>query len=162
MIIAPLSIEERVKGGYTKYAVINYADVAALGAVTTGTLTIAKPVPAEVFGPVALHVQTAFTSSDGSLVNLTLSIGDAGSTTRYINAVELLATPSAGYSTATTFTCLTSPTTSVICTFAATATKLLNTITAGQVVIFWKTADLATLDAEVSDISEVVLTEQPN
>jgi hypothetical protein len=160
MIISPLSLEEIAKNGYHKYAVVAGADIAALGAVTTGTITIAKPIPAEVFGPVAIHVQAQFTSSDGTLANLTVSVGDAGSATRYLGASEILNNSfSAGYSSNTTFSCLTSPTTSVILTFAATATKLLNTVTGGQLVVFWASDNLASMDAEVSNTNLVELTE---
>ena len=66
--------------------------------IVTGVSTLQNPAGIEVAGAV-LNVLTAFTSSAGAIGSITFSLGDTGSSTRFINAASLAAT---GYTVSST------------------------------------------------------------
>jgi hypothetical protein len=73
--------------------IINFADVAALGAGTTGTLQIvpeAGTFPAGMqFRFAALKLTTPFDSSDAGINSLLIEIGDSGNTARLMPQTQI-------------------------------------------------------------------------
>lgn len=136
-------------GGATHFSEITFADLTAAGNTQTLAGLIAQK--ANVMGIRALFacVVTPFVSSDGTLISTALTLGDANSANRYLTSTELNAangTPpvpgqtkigaladSAIYVAAADIT--------VDAVLTATATKALNTHTAGRVLVFWQVYD---------------------
>jgi hypothetical protein len=85
MVIKPLSYEERIAFGCSHAITVAYTDV-------TSTTLIALPV-----GTVIDRVVVSVTTNWNSGTSAALSVGDTGSATQFINAVNLLAAGSKYY-----------------------------------------------------------------
>ena len=92
-----LPFETQAATRFNRKLVLNAPDLAKLtsgtaqavvpeNALGVATLTLPKNV---YVGRVMVNVATAFTSSGGAITTLTLGLGDGGSATRFLNAVDL-------------------------------------------------------------------------
>lgn len=141
---------------------VDYTDLVALGAVTTGSIKLApygggdgvtQPY-SDVASPPqfaagtlltekAMILDTPFVFSDGSLTSCTVTIGDGGSAARYQASTELNTAGSfVTYSIGTGTKFVLTAADSLIAAFAATSSKNLNTATAGSARFFFKAEDL--------------------
>lgn len=75
----PLSLEEQAETGFTHKAIIKAADVAALGASTTGAIAIYPYVNGIVFRDAATKLVSGFVGE--SVTNLTIEVGWNGAST---------------------------------------------------------------------------------
>ena len=85
MVIKPLSYEERIAFGCSHAITVAYTDV-------TSTTLIALPV-----GTLVNNVVVKVSTNWNSGTSAALSVGDTGSATQFINAVNLLAAGSEHY-----------------------------------------------------------------
>ena len=88
MVIKPLSYEERITFGCSHAITVAYTDV-------TSTTLISLPV-----GMLVNNVVVKTTTNWNSGTSAALSVGDTGSATQFINAVNLLAAGSEYYNAA--------------------------------------------------------------
>lgn len=92
-----LSPETMATTGFTHKAVVTYSDIVTAASSTAATIPLV-PAASGTFpagtavARIGFKVTQAFTSSNssGTANSLTLSIGDGGSTTRFINAAQIL------------------------------------------------------------------------
>ncbi len=121
MKLIPLPSETQLRTGKTHKLIIDYRDINGTSATTMtgqsqtfsaawtsgtaqavippqalGASSITIPAGSQVAGSCVANVTTAFASSGGAITSLTLSLGDGGSATRYLNAADL---KTAGYVT---------------------------------------------------------------
>lgn len=93
MIVAKFSQTDRLYHRATHKVTLDYADVAALGASTTGTIAIlpsSGTFPAGIRAMmVAVNLITAFDASDASINSLLIEVGDGGDTDRLLTQTEL-------------------------------------------------------------------------
>jgi len=101
--LIPLPFETRAQLQFSHILRLTAADLAQLtsgtaqAVVPNNALGGANTIPAgTVVTKAVANVVTAFTSSGGAITTLTLSLGDGGSATRFVNAVDL---KTAGWST---------------------------------------------------------------
>ncbi|MBF8281274.1 MAG: hypothetical protein HW378_189 [Anaerolineales bacterium] len=153
MKLIPLPFETIALRGWTHKAIITAADVAALGAATTGTLQIVPDVAADTnpagmaVHRVGLNLTTAFDASDAAINSLTIEIGDGGDTNRFLGPTEIavdgteilfevsrLSTYPYAYTTADGI--------DAFFTVAGGASPLLNEINAGQVELYLELENL--------------------
>lgn len=89
--------ETRALDGFNRKLVLTYLDLltwtsgvaqAVVPVNAFGVTTITNPATC-VIGRVLMRVVTAFASSGGVITTLTFSLGDGGSATRFLNAVDL-------------------------------------------------------------------------
>ena len=157
-----LSNTEKEVFGCDAMAVVDYTDVAALGAVTTGTLNVAPATTAGLMPALGvtgtdtlpagfvvslLHmvVDTAFVS--GTATGLAIIVGDTGTTNRYLASSQLQAgqTPITGaVGTLTNQPYRYSAAGNVNITLTSTAANL-NTFTAGSMRFFFQMDDQSQL-----------------
>lgn len=88
-----LSPTDRVFNLATHKLIITYADIAALGAATTGVIALVPTsgtFPAgTTFRFAGMHLVTAFDFSDTGITSLTAQVGDGGDTDRLLTATEI-------------------------------------------------------------------------
>lgn len=94
MRFKPLTMEERAAQGFTHRLDINYDDIPTGIAVNTSTTFNTAPLPVlkagDIVKRILIHLNPAFSdASDAAFNSTTLSVGDAGSATRYANAVQI-------------------------------------------------------------------------
>jgi hypothetical protein len=140
MIIHPLPVDSAEQTGATHLAEITYLDLTAAG--NTQTINIAGVVAKQMVTLIFARLAAAFVSSDGTLVSTAVTVGDTGSATRYLASMELNAVGTTVFMKAgalaypTGFFVYTATDTLQIA-FTATAAKLLNTHTAGKLLLFF-------------------------
>src|SRR5262245_33256737 len=105
MKFAPLTIEERAATGMTHRLEIDAADIPAGIANNTAYTFNTAPLPILKAGDIVKRIQMYLSipfanSADAALNDTKISIGDAGSSTRWANAVQINAN---GTPTITTF-----------------------------------------------------------
>jgi hypothetical protein len=97
MRLIPLPLETQALMGFNRKLILTYLDLLAW---TSGTAQAVVPVNALGASTITnlantrasnflTRVTTAFASSGGAITTLTLSLGDGGSATRFVNAVDL-------------------------------------------------------------------------
>ena len=121
MKLIPLPVETQARTGKSHKLIIDYRDINGTSATTMagqsqtfsspwtsgtaqavippnalGASSITLPAGTQVELDTVANVTTAFASSGGSITSLTLSLGDGGSATRFLNAADL---KTAGYVT---------------------------------------------------------------
>lgn len=154
-----LSKTEKELFGADAMAIVDYVDVAALGASTTGTLSVypattngAMPA-AGTTGTDTFAAGMAFRLTGYRLIDqfvsstaagLTLSVGDGGSATRFLAATQMQSgqTPvsySCGVGTAMPFAFTAADT---VDAFFTSTTANLSTFTAGKVILYFRADDL--------------------
>lgn len=80
MIVTQLTSTERLQGGFTHRAVIDFNDLVAKGATTTGTFDLHSYIGGRhLYGPSAYKLVTPF--DGGATSNLALDVGHNGGTT---------------------------------------------------------------------------------
>jgi hypothetical protein len=89
-----MTIEERAAQGFTHRIDFSTADIPAGIAVNTSQVFSTAPLPAlaasDIIKRIYLHVSTPFAvSTDAAFNSTTLSLGDAGSATRFASAVQI-------------------------------------------------------------------------
>lgn len=153
--IIPLPAETRANLGYDFIYRIGYADIATL---TSGTGQAIIPLndlagssttfPAgSVVEKIVPNVVTAVAASAGTLTTLTFSVGDGGSATRFVNAQDAM---TAAWGTAYTskYAYASADTLDLKFTLNTNSTAVISTVatlSAGQIDLYVKLADLSTL-----------------
>ena len=118
MKIIPLPFETQARLGFNTKLILDYTDLSGTGVLgngnsnpfttawtsgtaqavippnTLGVATVTFPAGTRIAGNMCIRVVTAFASSGGAITTLTLSLGDGGSSTRFVNAQDL---KTAGY-----------------------------------------------------------------
>ena len=169
MKIIPLPLETQARIGFNTKIILDYTDWSGTGVAgngnsnpftspwtsgtaqavlppnTLGATSVTIPAGTRIGGNVCLHVTTAFTSSGGAITTLTLSLGDGGSATRFINAQDLKTT---GYKVGaeTGLLYLVADTIDAVATIVGQTMASLN---AGQVEILCNLAPISDLEAVV-------------
>lgn len=145
MQVHPLPAETRALTGATHLGVIEYTDLTAAG----NTQSFNLAVIAASMGMLVQFVRLAeaFVSSDPTLISTAVVIGDAGSANRFVTSTELnaaAATPvylKAGALASPSAMQLYTAAGTLIVAFTGTAAKLLNSHTAGKLLVFFKQVD---------------------
>jgi hypothetical protein len=132
----------------THKAIFDYADVAALGAGTTGNFNILqKPAGTGVNVPagficevISVHIVTTFDFSDAGITSLAMTIGDSGSNARLLASQELAAdgtyiTDKVGVAGGNAYTSATAV--NAYFTVANGGSPLLNECTSGKAEIYF-------------------------
>ena len=137
-LVAPT---DRLHFGAAFEITIEAADVAALGASTTGTLQIVPetgtfPVGTKV-GNCTLDLITAFDASDAAINSLLIEVGDGGDTDRYLTSTEVAAdgteiVAKSGSAATQPYSYAAADTVDVLFTVAGGASPLLSEINAGK------------------------------
>ncbi len=143
MILHPLPEATQAQTGATHMAKVTSADLAALAAGNTGTVNLFAVKAGQAVSIEFCRLETAFTSSDGTLVSLAATVGDGGNAARYLASYELLNAPAAikgGVLSANALNVYAAGDT-VAVAFTATAGKNLNTATAGSLLVFLNIQD---------------------
>jgi hypothetical protein len=113
MKVIPLPFETQARLGFAQKIILDYTDLSGTGVAggsnpypfitpwTSGTAqavlppnalgvaTVQFPAGTRIRGDIFVRVVTPFTSSGGVITTLTFSLGDGGSATRFVNAVDL-------------------------------------------------------------------------
>lgn len=93
MKVIRLTTQEKLEFGATHKVVIDYADVAALGASATGTIPMipeSGTIPAgTLVRCTGMRLVTAFDFSDAGITSLLAEVGDGGDTDRFLAQTEL-------------------------------------------------------------------------
>ena len=148
-------METQARLDFSQKLKLDYTDFSGTGVITSGNPNaFTSPwtsgtgqgvIPPNVLGSTAItlpagtviddvivNVITPFTSSGGAITTLTLSLGDAGSATRYLNAIDL---KTAAY-TASTNTRYVSGANYVVLAVATIVGQTLASLNAGAVEIY--------------------------
>lgn len=140
------SAEESLRHGYTHKVILTHDDLTA--AATSQTIAILTVPTGTVVEKVGVRLLTEFDDAagagNGSVTDLNLSIGDDGSTTRWVNASEISVqgTAVAYLTSATAYVYLADNTVDAI--FAATGANV-STLNAGEVEISLRVVSLIDL-----------------
>lgn len=102
MRIIPLPLETQARLGLSLKIMLGFADLNTWTSATAQAIypqntlgSVANKFPVNtVWQCVFINVVTVFTSSGGAITTLTFSLGDVGSATRFLNAIDL---KTAGY-----------------------------------------------------------------
>jgi hypothetical protein len=133
MTIHPLANEEMAFHNATHRAVVTFADFTAAANTQSFNLTT-QPVNSAAACEYA-YLKTPFTSSDGALASLAVTLGYSGSANRFVTSYELLAAPvnvKGGVALNPDLNAY-SAADNVIAAFTATAAHNVNTLTAGEI-----------------------------
>lgn len=155
MKLIPLAPSDRKNLLATHKVILTYTDVAALGASTTGTITLFPTTGTFPIGTLArfasLQLVTAFDASDASINSLLIEVGDGGDTDRLLTQTELavdgtevLAKASAASSQPYAYPV--ADTIDALFTVAGGGSPLLNEITSGEVHLYFWVQDLNDFD----------------
>lgn len=138
MQIHPLLETSAAQTGATHLGIITFADLTTAG--NTQSLNLAPVGIGTGAALVFALLKTPFTSSDGTLVSLAVTLGDTGSANRYLTSYELLATPAKvkGGVALNPGLNVFAAADNLIAAFTATAAKLLTTMTAGEIHFYIK------------------------
>lgn len=142
----PYSAEQRLRHGYTHKVILTHDDLTDTD--TSQTIAILTVPAGSVVEKVGVRLTAEFDDAagagSGSLSDLNLSIGDDGSTTRWVNASEISVqgTAVAYLASATAYVYLADNTVDAI--FASTGANL-NTLNAGEVEISLRVVSLTEL-----------------
>lgn len=150
----PLPAEVQLRSTLTNKLTLDYTDLltwtsgtfqAIFPTNTLGSETNKAPAN-QVYGRFIINVKTAFTSSGGAITTLTFSVGDSGSATRYLNAIDL---KTAGYTVSSNnlFVATTALTLRAVATIAGQTMASLN---AGAIEVYFEKLDVTDLAAVVS------------
>lgn len=129
----------------THKVVLNAADVAALGASTTGTKAIVPESGTFPIGTTArfchLRITSAWDASDASINSLLIEIGDGGDTDRLLAQTELAEDGTevdfkTGSAVSQPYTYLAADTIDALFTVSGGGSPLLSEINAGEVEIY--------------------------
>lgn len=134
--------DEEQQGRYSHAVVITAADLAALPAGATGSFTIASLVAGDVFGNVAVYLDTPFVFSDAALISSAITVGDTGSATTDLASTETAGVGSFVKAKAGTSSIAQTGNLAKTVFFTATAAHNLNTATAGKLVIVYSKISL--------------------
>jgi hypothetical protein len=113
MKVIALPVETQARLNFNTKIIIDYTDLQAwtsgtaqalLPQNTVGSDAIKFPAGYQLAPGIVANVITAFTSSGGAITSLGLSVGDGGSATRYLNAVDLKSTGYTGGTVGYTYT----------------------------------------------------------
>lgn len=155
MRILPLPLETQAATGFNRKLILTYLDLLAWTSGTgqavvpegnaLGAATITMLANTRV-GRFLTRVTTAFTSSGGAITTLTLSLGDGGSATRFVNAVDLK-TAACVLGTTADFLYTAADTLDAVATIVGQTLASLN---AGQVEIYFSEVDVNPLQYVLS------------
>lgn len=144
MNVHPLSADEAAQKRATHVIEVTYADLtAAANTQTLSPVTIANKMGFECVG---IKLAEAFVSSDAGLISTSITVGDGGSATRFLSATELNAAGTEVFLKGGTLANTSLPyvytgddTVDIFVT--GTAGKLLNTHTAGKLLVYCNITD---------------------
>ena len=169
MKVIPLPFETQARLGYNTKIILDYTDLSGTGVAggnnsnpftspwtsgaaqailppnALGASSVTIPAGTRMAGNACVRVVTAFTSSGGAITTLTLSVGDGGGSTRFVNAADLKTT---GYKVGaeTGLLYLVADTIDAVATISGQTMASLN---AGQVEILCNVIPVADLAAVV-------------
>lgn len=148
MQIIPLTLEQQVRFGYSHAVKLTYADLTETAAATAQTIALLNVAAFTEVQRVGFYLPTAFSdASDSGFNNVAITIGDGGSSNRYltstqinVNGTEIKAL--SGVLT-TAYVYLVADTIDIV--FGSMTAKILNDIDGGELWVFLKVAPLANL-----------------
>ncbi len=89
MKLTPLSLTERAAGGFTHRASLTHADLTELATNTAQVIDLLAVTAGQMIARVAAYLKTPFAAAgDAAFNSNTISIGDAGSATRFVAAFQ--------------------------------------------------------------------------
>ncbi len=141
MKVHTLSPTDKLHHLATHRITLDYADVLALGAGTTGTIALLSVPVGTAVRFAAMALVTGFDGSDASINSLLVEVGDGGDTDRLLAQTELAADGTEiTYKTAATTTqpyvYLAADTVDALFTVAGGGSPLLSEITSGEVELY--------------------------
>lgn len=155
----PLTPTQRTQMLATHKIVLDYADVAALGSGTTGTIALFPRTSTFPAGTVVrfagINLKTAFDASDASVNSLLIEVGDGGDTDRLLGQTELAVDNTEILFKASTgmYAYAAADTVDALFTVAGGASPTLAEITSGEVEIYLHVTDCNDLEAADSPAS---------
>lgn len=143
MFTYELPIETKASTGFTHKVILTNADFTA--ATNTQTFSL-LPVPAgSVIINAAHKLVTPLVSSDATLVSAAYSLGNTASATSVMSSTEVLGANASDVfykaMTVNTPVAITAADQFVVAAFTATASKLLSSVTAGEIHIYLQIVD---------------------
>lgn len=146
MRIIPLPLETQALMGFNRKLVLTYADLLTWTSATAQAVVPQNALAASSVTMLAntrvsnflTRVTTAFTSSGGAITTLTLSLGDGGSATRFVNAVDLK-TAGCTLGTTTQYLYTAADTIDAVATISG---QTMASINAGSVEIYFNEIDV--------------------
>ena len=154
MQLIPLPSETRIHTGYSHKLILTYADLATWTSGTAqavipfnglGLSSNTNPTPF-LFGRNGNRVITPFTSSGGAITTLTFSLGDGGSSGKFINALDL---KTAGFATAAATTVSAYNVADTIDAVATIVGQTMASLTAGRLELYVSLVDISRLAAVI-------------
>lgn len=155
MKLIPLAPTDRTRLLATHKVILDYADVAALGAGTSGTIAIFPRsgtfAAGTTFRFAGLNLTTTFDASDTSINSLLIEIGDGSDTDRLLTQTELAVDGTeilfkVEGAVTQPYSYLVADTVDAKFTVAGGASPTLAEITSGQVEIYFHVSDLNDLE----------------
>jgi hypothetical protein len=137
MKVFELPYETKAATGYTHKVIIERTDFTSTG--NTQTINLLSAPAGTVIRSVAHELITPLVSSDGTLTSAAYSIGNTASATSLMDSTQVLtgATPVTYKAmTATAPVAITAASQNIVAAFTATASKALNTVTAGEIHVY--------------------------
>lgn len=139
-----LPIETKASTGFTHKVIIEKADFTS--ATNTQTLSLLSVPAGSVISNAAHKLVTPLVSSDATLVSAAYTLGNTDSATSIMSSTETLGVHASEVffkaMTVTAPVAITAASQSVVAAFTATASKALNTVTAGEIHVYLTVADL--------------------
>jgi hypothetical protein len=142
MKVYELPYESKAASGFTHKVIIEKADFTS--ATNTQTLSLLATPAGTIIKDAAHKLVTPLVSSDGTLVSAAYSLGNTASATSVMSSTEVLGTATEVVYKAMTVTApvaITAADQSVVAAFTATASKALNTVTAGEIHVYLQVVD---------------------
>jgi hypothetical protein len=139
--IQTLSQQEAAAHGFTHVAKVTYADLAAYVDDLVGEVALHTPTDTVLIGPCAMRVVTAF---DGA-TTVTCELGDTGDTARHMDPVDMKAAAETVYGVPAATAPAGVGGTGVFQATFTTTSEYCDDLTAGEVHIFFKVANLEQL-----------------
>ena len=137
-----LPIETKASTGFTHKVILTNADFTA--AAATQTFNLLPVAAGSVISNAAHKLVTPLVSSDNTLTSAAYSLGNTATATSVMSSTEVLGTATEVVykaMTVTTPVAITAADQFVVAAFTATTSKLLNTVTAGEIHIYLQVVD---------------------
>jgi hypothetical protein len=137
-----LPIETKASTGFTHKVILTNADFTA--AAATQTFSLLPVAAGSVISNAAHKLVTPLVSSDGTLTSAAYTLGNTATATSIMSSTEVLGTATEVVNKAMTVTApvaITAADQFVVAAFTATTSKLLSSVTAGEIHIYLQVVD---------------------
>ena len=137
-----LPIETKASTGFTHKVILTNADFTA--AAATQTFNLLPVAAGSVISNAAHKLVTPLVSSDNTLTSAAYSLGNTATATSVMSSTEVLGTATEVVykaMTVTTPVAITAADQFVVAAFTATTSKLLSSVTAGEIHIYLQVVD---------------------